>query len=163
MRMLRLSLFLVASGLLLTGCCEWLFFSDDRCWRFECGEACSPCVDSARAILHPCPPCRQLSVQIVRDSCGCYTTISTECCYFCDPCVCSLTVPVEITCGENEPVAYDGYSLRGGQRVVLSDEAQEALIQALWDNECPVVKIGTLKAPLNSAKFRESFLKVMRR
>ena len=71
-------------------------------------------------------------------------------------------MPVEITCGE-EVAAYEGYSLRGGQRVVLSDAAQEALIQALWDNECPKVKVGTLKATLTSARFRESFLKVTRR
>jgi hypothetical protein len=88
-------------------------------------------------------------------------TVSTECFYFCDPCACSLPVPVEISC-DDEPTMYMGFALQGGQRVILSEEAQEALIDALWYGECPKVKIGTLTAVVSSACFREVYRDLMR-
>lgn len=141
---------------LLVGCHPYEF--DQYCyrWRYEEARSCRPGVDSARVYLKPEHPCGTLFLDIIKDPCGCRMYVSTLCHVFGDVACSRNEVAVEIEIGGDSRL-YTAYLFQGGQRLLLGDEAQEAIITALWEGNCVAIRMGIHKAVLTSVCFREAY------
>ena len=57
---------------------------------------------------------------------------------------------------------FDAVPFQGGQRLLLSDEAFEAITTALWCDDCVTIRIGMHKAALTSACFKDVYRRIAR-
>lgn len=130
--------YLILFFLILTGCSN----QTPHQWEIDKILTKTPCFNGGRLILGPDSDCSHLEIELIRNTSGIRMYVNLlflrapswpE-----DPTRTTLTIQFE----EQEPWIIHPYLLEGGQRMLLSEDIADFLIQSLCDGHSFNIQIG---------------------
>lgn len=134
-----------------------LFFFLSSCasypqWHLEKVVTCDPLSRSIRLFYDSLDPFCQIELELVQSVSGLRMYLNT----FGRPLSYGTTFPITLTI-EEEDLVYTAELLEGGQRLLLPDAARDAVIEALFNEQCVQIAAGPYQATILPTQFSKYF------